>query len=45
MNHQCIKDVMYGDDSYLLAPSALGLQKLLESVTVLVRKMRLYLIP
>ena len=30
MGHQCINHVMYADDICLLAPSALGLLKLLE---------------
>ena len=30
IGHQCINHVMYADDICLLAPSALGLQKLLE---------------
>ena len=30
IEHQCINHVMYADDIYRLAPSALGLQKLLD---------------
>ena len=44
IEYQCINHVLYADDICLLAPSTLGLQKLLMCAIILVNVMILFLI-